>query len=95
MTGATALRQPAIFVTALKTGLSICCILALQIDDIWDGKAMRSRIRIRRRTTKGKHSGYDMPLHPHAICSSPHLTARLISTRVKVLKEKDRVQKHA
>ena len=64
--GPTAVRQRAIFVTGLKTGLRISCILSLQVDDIWDGKAMRGRIRIRRSTTKGKRSGYDMSLHPEA-----------------------------
>ena len=81
MEGPTALRQKAIFVTGLKTGLRISCILALQIADVWDGRAMRSRIRIRRCTTKGKKSGYDMPLHPEAAEALAAQIATLQDTR--------------
>ncbi len=64
--GAAVVRDRAIFVTMLKTGLRISSTLSLRVGDISHGGKVRDRIRVRRAALKGKRAGVDMPLHAEA-----------------------------
>lgn len=58
-------RNRALFTLALKSGLRIGSLLALRIEDVWDGSIL-PRFYVARRTTKGKVSGFSAPMHPVA-----------------------------
>ena len=60
-------REKAMFVLGIRTGLRLSSLLSLRIEDISIQGKVRDRIRVRRATTKGKRSGYDMALHPQAV----------------------------
>ncbi len=64
--GCSALRDRALFLVALRTGLRVSSLVSLRIGDVWRDEKVLTRIRIRRGTTKGKRAGFDMPLHPEA-----------------------------
>lgn len=59
-------RERALVVLGLRTGLRLTSMLSLHIGDVAIAGEVQNRIRIRRRTTKGRRAGYDMPLHPQA-----------------------------
>lgn len=65
LSGRNADRNRALFVLGLKSGLRIGSLLALKIEDVWDG-AVLPRFYVRRTTVKGKASGFSSPLHPLA-----------------------------
>jgi integrase len=58
-------RDRAFFVLGLKTGLRCRELLGLRLGDVWDGKVLK-RIYVRRSITKGKRTGFAIPLHPVA-----------------------------
>ncbi len=62
LSGRYADRNRALFVLALKSGLRIGSLLALKIEDVWDG-AVLPRFYVRRRTVKGRTSGFSSPMH--------------------------------
>jgi integrase len=64
--GKTVLRDRALFLIALRTGLRVSSLVSLRMGDVWRGDRVLPRIRVRRASTKGKRSGFDMPLHPEA-----------------------------
>jgi integrase len=58
-------RNRALFTLGLKSGLRIGSLLALRIEDVWDG-AVLPRFYVARRTVKGRSSGFSSPMHPAA-----------------------------
>ena len=50
----------------VRTGLRLSSMLQLRVGDVAIAGEVQDRIRIRRGTTKGKRSGFDLPLHPQA-----------------------------
>ena len=56
-------RDRALFTLALKSGLRITCLLALKIEDVWDGDVLRY-FAVRKSTVKGKRAGFSHPMHP-------------------------------
>ena len=63
--GRHATRDRAFFLLGLKTGLRCRELLGLRLGDVWNGKVL-DRISIRRDITKGKRTGFSIPLHPVA-----------------------------
>jgi len=59
-------REKALFILGVRSGLRLSSLLSLRIEDVSINGNVRDRIRVRRATTKGKRSGYDMALHPQA-----------------------------
>ena len=62
----TVVRDRAIFITMLRTGLRISYVLSLRVGDISHDGEIRNRVRVRRAALKGRRSGTDMPLHAEA-----------------------------
>ncbi len=65
--GPSVIRDRAIFIASLKTGLRISSTLSLRVGDVSHDGKIRSRIRIRRAALKGRRAGIDMPLHAEAV----------------------------
>jgi len=63
--GRHAKRDRAFFLLGLKTGLRCRELLGLRLGDVWNGNVL-DRIYIRRGITKGKRTGFSIPLHPVA-----------------------------
>lgn len=79
--GPTAIRERAIFITALRTGMRISSILSLRVEDVAHEGKVRNRIRVRRATVKGKRSGYDIALHAEAAAALQKQINSLKDTR--------------
>jgi integrase len=65
--GRYALRDQALLILGIRTGLRISELLALKVGQIWDGKAIIARIYVNRQDTKGKYAGTSIVLHPEAV----------------------------
>jgi len=59
-------REKALFLLGIRTGLRLSSLMSLRIEDVSINGKVRDRIRVRRMTTKGRRSGFDMALHPQA-----------------------------
>jgi len=64
--GRYALRDHALVILGVRTGLRISELLALKVGQVWDGKATLARFYVARQNTKGKHAGASIVLHPDA-----------------------------
>ncbi|HMQ11636.1 MAG TPA: tyrosine-type recombinase/integrase [Oligoflexia bacterium] len=64
--GKYALRNKALFVLGIKTGLRISEVLSLRIQDIHKDGQILDRIYVQRKNTKGKISGRSIVLNPQA-----------------------------
>ena len=64
--GRFALRNRALIVLGVKTGLRISELLALKVGQVWDGRSAVSRFYVTRQNTKGKRAGTSIVLHPDA-----------------------------
>ncbi len=60
------LRERMLILLGIRTGLRLTSMLSLRIGDVAIAGEVQNRIRVRRATTKGQRSGFDMPLHPQA-----------------------------
>jgi integrase len=60
------MRERALVLLGLRTGLRLTSMLSLRVGDVAAGGHARDRIRVRRSTVKGRRAGFDMPLHPQA-----------------------------
>lgn len=74
-------RERTLIVLGLRTGLRLTSMLSLRICDVAIAGIIQTRIRIRRRTTKGKRFGFDMPLHPQAVSTLQNYVATLSDRR--------------
>ncbi len=63
--GRHARRDRAFFLVGLKTGLRCQELLGLRVGDLWQGQVLE-RVQVRRAITKGKRSGFSLPLHQAA-----------------------------
>lgn len=59
-------RERTLIILGIRKGLRLTSMLSLRIGDVSIADEVRNRIRIRRRTTKGRRAGFNMPLHPQA-----------------------------
>jgi integrase len=64
--GRYALRDWALVMLGVRTGLRISELLALKVGQVWDGKRTVFRFYVARQNTKGKHAGASIVLHPDA-----------------------------
>lgn len=64
--GTYALRDRALFILGIKTGLRISEILSLTIGDVLTDERFHDRVYIERRHIKGKREGRSIPLNPIA-----------------------------
>jgi integrase len=64
--GRHALRDKALFVLGIKSGLRISELLSLRVGDVYQYGRMLDRVTIEKRNTKGKHKSKNKPLHPDA-----------------------------
>lgn len=74
-------RERTLIVLGLRTGLRLTSMLSLRIGDVAIAGIIQTRIRVRRRTTKGKRFGFDMPLHPQAVSTLQDYVATLSDRR--------------
>ncbi len=66
LNGRHALRNQALLILGVRSGLRISELLALRVGQVWDGENVVSRFYISRRHTKGKQSGSSIVMHPEA-----------------------------
>lgn len=66
LNGRYALRNRALVTLGIKSGLRISELLPLEVGQVWDGKKIVSRFHVSRQSTKGKHAGASIVLHPDA-----------------------------
>jgi integrase len=59
-------RDRAIVVLGIRTGLRIGELVALKIEDVWDGVRPRERVYLARKNAKGQNRGTSIILHPQA-----------------------------
>ena len=59
-------RKRALFFLGIRSGLRLTSMLSLRVGEVAIAGEVRSRIRVRRSTMKGRRSGCDIPLHPQA-----------------------------
>jgi integrase len=59
-------REKAFFLIGIRTGLRLSTILSLRLEDVSLCGRVRDRIRVRRATTKGRRSGFDLVFHKQA-----------------------------
>lgn len=64
--GAYALRDRALFLLGLRTGLRISELLAIKIGQVWSQGQIIPRLYAERGTIKGKREGRSLPIHPEA-----------------------------
>lgn len=64
--GAHELRDRALFVTGVRTGLRIAELLSIRVGDVYVHDEVVERVYIRREATKGKVEGRSLPLHAEA-----------------------------
>jgi site-specific recombinase XerD len=66
LNGKYALRNRALLILGVRSGMRISELLSLKVGQVWDGKKMLKRIYLRRSTTKGKRAGASLVIHPDA-----------------------------
>jgi site-specific recombinase XerD len=66
LTGRHALRNRAIVVLGVRSGLRISELLALRVGQVWDGNKIVDRFYVRRGATKGKEAGASIVMHAEA-----------------------------
>ncbi len=66
LTGRHVLRNRALVLLGVRSGLRISELLSLKVGQLWDGKSTVSRFYVTRRSTKGKMAGTSIILHPEA-----------------------------
>ena len=54
------------YALGVRSGLRISELLALRVDQVWDGTKVVDRFYIRRHATKGKEAGASIVMHPEA-----------------------------
>jgi integrase len=59
-------RNRAMLILGCRTGMRVSELLELQIFQIWNGSAIRSRVYLERQDVKGKTNGASIVLHPRA-----------------------------
>src|SRR5450755_1174790 len=64
--GRYALRDRALLILGVRSGLRISELLALKVGQVWDGQKVAVRFYITRDATKGKHAGASIIMHPDA-----------------------------
>ena len=60
------LRNRALVILGVRSGLRISELLSLRVGQVWDGDKPVSRFYLKRRATKGKTTGASILLHPDA-----------------------------
>ena len=70
--GRYALRDRALIMLGVRSGLRISELLALKVGQVWDGKKVVSRFYINREATKGKEAGASIIMHPGAAQAVAH-----------------------
>lgn len=85
LTGRHCLRNRALVILGVRSGLRISELLSLKVGQVWDGEKPVSRFYLHRQATKGKTAGASIVLHPEAavaltrwilragLCSGMHL----------------------
>jgi site-specific recombinase XerD len=81
LSGKYALRNRAMLILGIRTGLRVNELLSLKVGQVWDGKQVPPRLYLRRGATKGKHAGASVVIHPEA----GKVVARWIKSRGKIL----------
>lgn len=66
LSGVYALRDRALFITGIRTGLRISELLSLRISQVWSQSQIVSRVYVERRAVKGRREGRSLPIHPEA-----------------------------
>jgi integrase len=66
LNGRYALRDRALIILGVRSGLRISELLALKVSQVWDGERVVTRFYITRDATKGKHAGASIIMHPDA-----------------------------
>jgi len=64
--GRYALRDRALIILGVHSGLRISELLSLKVGHVWDGRKVVARFYITRDATKGKHAGASIVMHPEA-----------------------------
>lgn len=59
-------RERLLVLSGVRTGLRLSSMLQPRVGDVAIAGEVQDRILVRRVTTKGKRSGFDLPLHPQA-----------------------------
>jgi len=66
LNGRYVLRDRALVILGVRSGLRISELLALKVGQVWDGKKVMARFYINREATKGKHAGASIIMHSEA-----------------------------
>jgi len=66
LNGRYALRDRALIILGVRSGLRISELLALKVGQVWNGQKVVARFYITRDATKGKHAGASIVMHPDA-----------------------------
>ena len=64
--GRYVLRDRALLVLGLYSGLRVGSALSLTIGDVFDGSRFRKSMRVARKSMKGRRQSFVVPLHPRA-----------------------------
>jgi site-specific recombinase XerD len=64
--GRHALRDRALVVLGVRSGLRVSELLALKVGQVWDGERVVDRFYVNRQATKGKQAGASIVMHPEA-----------------------------
>lgn len=67
LNGRYALRDRALIILGVRSGLRISELLALKVGQVWDGQKVAARFYITRGATKGKHAGASIAMHLEAV----------------------------
>jgi site-specific recombinase XerD len=66
LTGRHALRDRALVMLGVRSGLRVSELLALRVGQVWDGERVVDRFYVHRQATKGKQAGASIVMHPEA-----------------------------
>jgi len=66
LNGRHALRNRALVILGVRSGLRISELLALKVGQVWDSENVVGRFYVSRKDTKGKRSGSSIVMHPEA-----------------------------
>jgi integrase len=66
LSGRYVLRDRALIMLGVRSGLRISELLAIKISQVWDGQKIVTRFYVNREATKGKHAGASIVMHPEA-----------------------------